>query len=157
MTVNEMLSAANLGLGDIDLFVMTENSRRSWQGIVARLGIEEKKVASVIHKYGNTMSAMLPILLDEAFEGGVVTRGARILFLSVGEGLSGGGIIYRVLGEECDERRSVRAGRQDTDGLPPAGRRRGEAREPRGDESRGRLPWRSWSSDSSSWRRSASG
>lgn len=95
-TVNKILQDCGIDLNEIDLFLITESNRRQWQTIIDNLNIDTNKTVSVIEKYGNTMSAMLPVLLDEAFKTGRIREGSRIFLLSIGEGISGGGLIYRV-------------------------------------------------------------
>lgn len=95
-TAEKMLGVLELGMNDIDFFLITENNSRLWESIIAKLEIDKSKTISVIHKYGNTMSAMLPLLLDEAFKVERIKSGDRIMILSVGEGISGGGLIYKV-------------------------------------------------------------
>jgi 3-oxoacyl-[acyl-carrier-protein] synthase-3 len=95
-TAQKMLGALELGMNDIDLFLITENNSRLWESIISTLKIDKCKTVSVIHKYGNTMSAILPVLLDEAYKEGRIKSGTRIMILSIGEGISGGGLIYKV-------------------------------------------------------------
>jgi 3-oxoacyl-[acyl-carrier-protein] synthase III len=95
-TAEKMLGVLELGLNDIDLFLITENNLRLWESIIAKLNIDKNKTVSVIHKYGNTMSAMLPVLLEEAYKEKRIKSGNRIMLLSVGEGISGGGLVYKV-------------------------------------------------------------
>lgn len=94
--VARLLGAAGLVLSDIDLVLVSENYRKLQSAILERLGIEASKSLSLIHRYGNTMSAMLPVLLDHAIQRGRVSAGARILLLSLGEGVSVGGLIVRL-------------------------------------------------------------
>lgn len=94
--VTSLLDAARLTLQDIDLVLITENYRKLHGAILERLGVDASKSLSLIHRYGNTMSAMLPLLLDHAIQQGRAAAGARILLLSLGEGVSAGGLIVRL-------------------------------------------------------------
>jgi 3-oxoacyl-[acyl-carrier-protein] synthase III len=96
VTVAKLLEASGLSMKDIDCFLITENNRRLWLAILERLGVEEHRTLSVLRQYGNTMSAMLPLLLDQAIRSGGILSGQRVLLLSIGEGISGGGLVYRV-------------------------------------------------------------
>jgi 3-oxoacyl-[acyl-carrier-protein] synthase-3 len=60
------------------------------------LGVPEEKSLSLVGEYGNTMSAMLPVLLDRAMGEKDLKEGTTIMLLSHGEGASGGGMLYRV-------------------------------------------------------------
>ncbi|PYG85778.1 3-oxoacyl-[acyl-carrier-protein] synthase-3 [Ruminiclostridium sufflavum DSM 19573] len=90
-----LLEESNLKMSDIDLVLATENNKAIWEVTLDALGVSQEKSISLIHEYGNTMSAMLPLLLDEAYSTGRIESGMNILMLSHGEGFSGGGMIYR--------------------------------------------------------------
>jgi len=50
----------------------------------------------LVGEYGNTMAAMLPLLIDHGFCSGKIQKGMNIMMISHGEGFSGGGLIYKV-------------------------------------------------------------
>lgn len=87
---------SGLGINDIDLVLVTENNRKIWELTLDVLGVAEDKSITLLKDYGNTMSAMLPLLLDYGFRTGKIQRGMNIMLISHGEGLSGGGLIYKV-------------------------------------------------------------
>ncbi|WP_010249989.1 3-oxoacyl-ACP synthase III family protein [Acetivibrio cellulolyticus] len=87
---------SGLGIGDIDLVLITENNRKIWELTLEVLGIGEEKSLTLLNDHGNTMSAMLPLLLDHGFSTGKIQKGMNIMLISHGEGLSGGGLIYKV-------------------------------------------------------------
>lgn len=96
VTRDNLLKESNLTMQDIDLVLVTENNKKIRDLTLEKLGVPDGKSLSVIHEYGNTMSAMLPILIDRAFANGRLKQGMNIMLISHGEGASGGGIIYRV-------------------------------------------------------------
>jgi 3-oxoacyl-[acyl-carrier-protein] synthase-3 len=61
---------------------------------LAALGFTEAQSRSLIAQTANTMTAMLPLLLDATLPG--LPAGTHIMLISHGEGASGGGLIYRV-------------------------------------------------------------
>lgn len=87
---------SGLKIDDIDLVLVTENNRKIWELTLDVLGVGENKSLSLIRNHGNTMSAMLPLLLDNGFATGQIQKGMNIMLISHGEGLSGGGILYKV-------------------------------------------------------------
>ncbi|MBN1480040.1 ketoacyl-ACP synthase III [candidate division KSB1 bacterium] len=95
-TSDFLLAESGLSMTDIDLVLVTENNRKIRDLTLEALGVPEEKSLSVFREYGNTMSAMLPILLDKAFREQRVQEGQTIMLISHGEGASGGGIIYKV-------------------------------------------------------------
>jgi len=52
------------------------------------IGIPMDRVFTNLHKYGNTSSASIPIALDEANRGGLLSRGKNVLLVSFGAGLT---------------------------------------------------------------------
>lgn len=87
---------SGLGIDDIDLVLVTENNSKIWELTLEVLGVPEEKSLTLIKDHGNTMSAMLPLLLDHGFGTGKIQKGMNIMLISHGEGLSGGGILYKV-------------------------------------------------------------
>lgn len=91
-----LLTESGLAATDIDLVLVTENNQKIRDLTLDTLEVPESKRLTVLEEHGNTMSAMLPILLDKAFSENRIQTGQHIMLLSHGEGASGGGIIYRV-------------------------------------------------------------
>lgn len=96
VTRDNLLKESGLTMNDIDLVLVTENNKRIMDLTLEKMNIPKEKSLSVIHEFGNTMSAMLPILMDRAFADGRLKQGMNIMLISHGEGASGGGMIYRV-------------------------------------------------------------
>ena len=65
------------------------------EGFAKNLRISMERVYTNIRKYGNTSSASIPIALDEANREGVLSKGAHVLFVSFGAGLTWGASIVR--------------------------------------------------------------
>ncbi|RXE59179.1 3-oxoacyl-ACP synthase III family protein [Acetivibrio mesophilus] len=91
-----ILEESGLEMKDIDLVLVTENNAKIWELTLETLGVYAEKSISLIREYGNTMTAMLPLLIDHGFTSGKIQQGMNIMLISHGEGFSGGGLIYRV-------------------------------------------------------------
>jgi 3-oxoacyl-[acyl-carrier-protein] synthase-3 len=91
-----ILEESGLDMKNIDLVLVTENNRKIWELTLETLGVGTEKSISLIREYGNTMSAMLPLLIDYGLRSGRIEEGMNIMLISHGEGFSGGGLIYRV-------------------------------------------------------------
>jgi 3-oxoacyl-[acyl-carrier-protein] synthase-3 len=91
----EALRHNALSIHDIGLIVPHQANIRIIQGLADNLGIPMEKVYTNIHKYGNTSSATIPIALDEANREGLLTKGARVLLVTFGAGLTWGASILR--------------------------------------------------------------
>lgn len=96
VTRDRLLQESRLSMNEIDLVLVTENNKRLRDQTLEALGVPQQQSLTLIHEIGNTMSAMLPILLDKAFQEKRLAQGANIMFISHGEGASGGGFIYQV-------------------------------------------------------------
>jgi 3-oxoacyl-[acyl-carrier-protein] synthase III len=94
VTAERLLAEAGLRREDIDLCLVTENNGRLREMTLAALGFAESQSRSLIAETANTMTAMLPLLLDGTLPG--LPRGTNIMLISHGEGASGGGLIYQV-------------------------------------------------------------
>ena len=66
---------SGLKIDDVDLVLVTENNRKIWELTLDVLGVGEEKSISLIKNHGNTMSAMLPLLLDKGFSTGKIQKG----------------------------------------------------------------------------------
>lgn len=89
----EVLARAGVGLDAVDLVLVTENHGRLRTAVLERLGVPPAKAFSLLARCGNTMSAMLPLLLDHAVAEDRVGPGGRVLMVSIGEGLSCGAAV----------------------------------------------------------------
>jgi 3-oxoacyl-[acyl-carrier-protein] synthase-3 len=96
VTAQALLTEAKMGMEDVTLFLITENHPQISAAIVERLNIAPGRTLSLRETRGNTMSAMLPMLLDEAIRTGKAQPGALVMLLSLGEGLSGGGMLIQL-------------------------------------------------------------
>jgi 3-oxoacyl-[acyl-carrier-protein] synthase-3 len=96
VTRDNLLKESGLTMDEVDLVLVTENNRKVRDLTLEALGVPEERSLSLVGEYGNTMSAMLPLLLDAAMGGNDLKEGTTIMLLSHGEGASGGGMLYRV-------------------------------------------------------------
>lgn len=96
VTRDNLLNESDMTMSDIDLVLVTENNKKIRDLTLEKLSVPEEKSLSVIHEYGNTMSAMLPLLLDKAYSENRLKQGMNVMLISHGEGASGGGMIYQV-------------------------------------------------------------
>ena len=96
VTRDRLLQESQLSMDEIDLVLVTENNRRIRDLTLEALSVTENKSLTVVKDYANTMSAMLPVLLDRAFADHHLHAGVNIMLISHGEGASGGGLIYQI-------------------------------------------------------------
>lgn len=93
--IRAALGAAGLTVADVDLLVTHQASLRLLQAVMAELGLGDDKVHTTIERYGNTLSASLPITLDEAVERGKVKPGSVVVLAAIGAGMTWGAHVLR--------------------------------------------------------------
>lgn len=87
---------SGLTIDEIDLVLVTENNGAIRDLTLETLEVGEEKSISLLRRCGNTISAMLPLLLEEGWRTDRIQKGMNLLLIAHGEGISGGGIIYKV-------------------------------------------------------------
>jgi 3-oxoacyl-[acyl-carrier-protein] synthase-3 len=91
----EVLAAAELGIGDVDLFVPHQANMRINQMVAQKLGIPAERVSHNIERYGNTTAATIPIGLSEAWAEGKLGEGKTVLTAAFGSGYTWGAAVIR--------------------------------------------------------------
>ncbi len=86
---------ADLDLADVDLLIPHQANIRIIDSIVRRLDLDESKVFTNLHRYGNTSAASIPIALSEALDEGRITPGSVVLLVAFGAGLTWGATAIR--------------------------------------------------------------
>lgn len=86
-TIENALAKAELTKDDIDYFVLHQGSSYMLDSMARRAQLPKEKVIKNIHRYGNTVSSSLPILLSELQEQGNL-EGKIVLASGFGVGLS---------------------------------------------------------------------
>lgn len=94
-SISEALSAAGLGVADLDLVVAHQANERILAGVRRQLGVDESLVPSNIERWGNTTAATLPILFHELSQAGRVGPGSLVCFTAFGAGAHWGAMLYR--------------------------------------------------------------
>jgi 3-oxoacyl-[acyl-carrier-protein] synthase-3 len=94
-TIQDVLASANLGPGDIDLYIPHQANIRIINAALDVLGIPRGLVFTNLERYGNTSAASVPLALHEAILDDRVRDGDRILFSGFGAGLTWGTAVWR--------------------------------------------------------------
>ena len=89
------IEAAGPSPDDIDLVCAHQANLRILKSVSERCGIPMDRFHNNIHEYGNTSSASVPIVMQEAIEIGRIKPGSTLLLLAAGAGLSYGGAVVR--------------------------------------------------------------
>lgn len=88
--IKKLLADNNLGLDDMDLFLLHQGSRVIVETIQKRLGVAPEKVPFRIQETGNTISSSIPLLLMEYLKDGQYNN---MILSGFGVGLSWGSIL----------------------------------------------------------------
>ncbi|WP_445748089.1 beta-ketoacyl-ACP synthase III [Polaribacter sp.] len=86
----KMLTRNNLTKEDIQWLVPHQANKRIIEATANRVGVEPEKVMVNIHKYGNTTSATLPLLLADYED--QLKKGDNLIFAAFGGGFTWGAI-----------------------------------------------------------------
>jgi len=89
----KILDRNNLNKSDIDWLVAHQANKRIIDATANRIGIDDEKVMMNIHKYGNTTSATLPLLLSD-YES-QLKQGDNVVFAAFGGGFTWGSIYLK--------------------------------------------------------------
>jgi 3-oxoacyl-[acyl-carrier-protein] synthase-3 len=89
------LELSGLTRDDFDVAFIHQPSKPLFELAVRASKVPREKLVEDYSRYGNTISAELPISLDENIKSGRIKRGDTILKISFGAGFSGGLLIYK--------------------------------------------------------------
>ena len=94
-TIQDVLKAARLTTGDVDLYVAHQANIRIINAAIDVLRIPRSKVYNNLEKYGNTSAGSIPIALDEALADGRLKEGQLAVLSGFGAGLAWGTAVVR--------------------------------------------------------------
>ena len=89
----KILERNNLTKDSVDWLVSHQANKRIIESTANRIGLENQKVMLNIHKYGNTTSATLPLLLNDYEKD--LKKGDNLIFAAFGGGFTWGAIYLK--------------------------------------------------------------
>lgn len=93
--VRAVLARAGATPDDVDLWLWTQVNRSTIVTVMAALGQPMERAHTVMHKWGYTGSACLPMALDDAVRAGRLADGALVVLTGSGAGLAMGSVALR--------------------------------------------------------------
>jgi 3-oxoacyl-[acyl-carrier-protein] synthase III len=90
-----VLDRAGAAVPDVDLWLWTQVNRATIHEVMGRLGEPVEKAHTIMHKWGYTGSACLPMALHDAVAAGRVADGHLIMLTASGAGLAMGSMALR--------------------------------------------------------------
>jgi len=91
--ITKVMNEAHVTQKEISFYLLHQANVRIMETIREHLGEEEGKFPKNIHKYGNTSSATIPILLDEMNKDGQLKDGDVLVMSAFGAGFSTGACV----------------------------------------------------------------
>ena len=91
--INIVMQEAHITQQEVSFYLLHQANVRIMETIREYLGEKEEKFPKNIHKYGNTSSASIPILLDEMNKDGQLKNGDMLVMSSFGAGFSSGACV----------------------------------------------------------------
>jgi 3-oxoacyl-[acyl-carrier-protein] synthase III len=92
-SIKEILFNNNLSPKDIDHFIPHQASINMLKLIAKKVGLEEKKLRTVMDKYANIAGASIPIVLDDINKQNLIKPQQKLLLTAIGSGWAWGSII----------------------------------------------------------------
>jgi 3-oxoacyl-[acyl-carrier-protein] synthase-3 len=91
----QVCAKANVDLNEIDLFIPHQANIRIIKSARKDLKIDEDKVFTNLHKYGNTSTASIPMALCEAIEEERIQANDKLVMVGFGGGLTWGATVVQ--------------------------------------------------------------
>lgn len=95
VTLNKLWKKTGFRPNDVDFAILHQPSGPLFEETIKVSGIPRHKIAQNFERYGNTVSAELPITLDEIIGEGKIKRGDLLLLATYGAGITGGCMLLR--------------------------------------------------------------
>ena len=94
--IDRALSATGLTPDDLKMVIPHQSNLRILESVRKKMGLPREKIAIGIDRFGNTSSASLIMLLDEARRAGTVKSGDYVLLIALGAGLTWATMVVRL-------------------------------------------------------------
>jgi 3-oxoacyl-[acyl-carrier-protein] synthase-3 len=92
----ELCRRCGIAPADVQHFFITQININSIWETMDRLGVPRERAATIMHEYGYTGSACIPMAFDQWVQGGKVRPGDWVLFIGSGGGLAFGAALFRM-------------------------------------------------------------
>ncbi|MGH7244130.1 MAG: beta-ketoacyl-ACP synthase III [Phycisphaerales bacterium] len=94
--IQQTLDEANVAAADVDMYVCHQSNQRILTAARERFGLPEDKLYINIDRFGNTVSASVPLCLDELRKSGRIRDGHKVMFVAFGGGLTWGSSLWQL-------------------------------------------------------------
>src|SRR5215216_994102 len=93
--IRQVLDKALLKLDDIKLFLFTQVNLKTIKEVMQKLELSMERTHTIMHKWGYTGSACIPMVLHDAVSAGKLARGDNVIMCASGGGLNMACVAFR--------------------------------------------------------------
>ncbi|HEX3253425.1 MAG TPA: ketoacyl-ACP synthase III [Pyrinomonadaceae bacterium] len=93
--VEQVLAKARLSIDDVKLFLFTQVNLSTIKEVMANLGLPMERTHTIMHKWGYTGSACIPMVLHDASVAGKLKHGDNVVMCASGGGLNMACVAFR--------------------------------------------------------------
>lgn len=93
--VHQVLDKAKLTVSDVKLFLFTQVNLSTIKEVMAGLDLPMERTHTIMHKWGYTGSACIPMVLHDAVAAGKLSRGDNVVMCASGGGLNMACVAFR--------------------------------------------------------------
>ena len=93
--VKDVLAKARLSVDDVKLFLFTQVNLSTIRQVIANLGLPMERTHTIMHKWGYTGSACIPMVLHDAWMAGKLEHGDNVVMCASGGGLNMACVAFR--------------------------------------------------------------
>jgi 3-oxoacyl-[acyl-carrier-protein] synthase III len=93
---HQAMTNAHLSSADIQHFVPHQANSRIAESTAKKLGINSEKIISIVHEYGNSSAAGIPLALSMTHQTKPFLAGERILLATAGAGMTASAVVFGV-------------------------------------------------------------
>ena len=91
----QVLARSNLKLSDIKLLLFTQVNLSTIKEVMSKLELPMERTHTIMHKWGYTGSACIPMVLHDALNEGKLARGDNVIMCASGGGLNMACVLFR--------------------------------------------------------------
>jgi 3-oxoacyl-[acyl-carrier-protein] synthase-3 len=93
--IEQVLAKAELTVADIKLFLFTQVNLSTITEVMGKLELPMERTHTIMHKWGYTGSACIPMVLHDAISAGKLSRGDNVIMCASGGGLNMACVAFR--------------------------------------------------------------
>ena len=93
--IEQVLAKSRLKLSDVKLFLFTQVNLSTIKAVMAKFELPMERTHTIMHKWGYTGSACIPMVLHDAVSAGKLTRGDNVIMCASGGGLNMACVAFR--------------------------------------------------------------